>query len=97
MIMETIKEGEYVIPAELTARVCQGKVIVTKRISRRLDENDVRCRNCKFFIRGHAKTNYYLTDVCQKMPKDIEGYYYSVSPYRKPCDKFEPMESGVSE
>lgn len=89
---ELIKEGEYKIPDELTARVCQGKVIVTRRISRRLDESDLRCRNCRHFGRGRSKTNYYLTDVCFLRPKEKEGYYYSVSPYRKPCDKFEKAE-----
>ena len=90
--METIKEGEYLIPAELTASIREGRLIVKPRVSRKLTEDDLRCRNCKHYAKGHTIASMYVTTVCLKKPKEKEGLYYSASPYGKICGYFEKRE-----
>lgn len=95
--MEILKEGEYIVPDELVVHHYRGRIEVTKRIDRRLDKEDIRCRDCKHFVRGRAKSKDYLTDVCEEKPKETEGFFYSVSPYGKVCAKFERSEKGGGE
>ena len=93
MDTEVLKVGTYLLPDDCTVSVVKGKVIVHQKRKSFLKEDDHRCKDCKFNVKGHTiKNAWYSTNVCLHKPKRHPGVYYAVRPYAKPCDKFQPKK-----
>ena len=81
--------GEYILPDECTIKRV-GKIIhVYKKLSKKLPSSEKRCRDRRFFGKGHTVHPYYLANVCLKKPKQKEGFFFSTFPTHKICEKFE--------
>lgn len=81
--------GEYFIPNGCTIKRVGQTIHVYKKQSNKLPPSEKRCRDCKFFGKGHTVSLYYLANVCLKNPKQKEGFFYSTTPVHKICEKFE--------
>lgn len=85
--------GEYSLPDDCTCRIVKRKVVVTKKVLRKIQPEDYRCKDCKKQIVGKClKTIWYDTKVCSAKPKSIYGnkqIYYAAPDTMKSCGMFE--------
>ena len=88
--LDDLKEGEYTIPDDCTAKIVGRTVVVYKRKSKKLAPNEYRCKDCKHRVKGRTfRRQYYDTMVCELKPKEENGLFYCAPLYGKPCKKFE--------
>ena len=92
--MQTLKEGEYIIPDGLVVKR-RGKMLkVYKTVRKYLVEGQYRCRDCAHNVKGYTTSvRWYMSDVCECKPKRIDKdgrqLYYTVRKYGMPCNNFD--------
>lgn len=93
--MAEITIGEYFIPEGCTVKRVGNTIVVYKKAPRGLPPNEVRCRDCIHFGKGHTIRPWYFTDVCFDKPKKKDGkieYYFSTTATSKVCEHFVKKE-----
>lgn len=84
-------EGEYHIPSDMTIKRVGNKLMVYKKKSKTLSENEYRCKDCIHNVSG-CSIGYWQTKVCEMKPKkprkDGVMLYKSTRKYDKPCENF---------
>lgn len=89
-----LKIGEYFIPDGCTAKKVGRTIQIYETVKKTLRKDDLRCKHCQYFIKGHS-VGHYLTEVCKMKPKgERRGipYYFAANKYNMPCSNFKRKE-----
>lgn len=96
------------IPDDCRAIVVGNNIEIYKRISHRLIDTELRCKDCVHRIDGYTTyRRWYISKVCELKPKKLPNYaakdvlqhpekyitlYYGCNAYAKICDNFKKKE-----